>query len=118
MQAIQGFFVAREMARAVRAPVSSENATNYRTMAFTAMDAPAPGPQAQEAFAALREIWLGCRQFFLMREATPGVNLPDQIPARYSELATAGVTGGEAALAAQERADPDFQGSYAATTTC
>jgi len=71
--------------------------------------APTGGPHADAAYTALRDLWLGCRQFFLMREPIPGIGLPDQMPATYQELPTVTETGEEAALAAQERTDADCQ---------
>ena len=71
--------------------------------------APASGPHAEAAYAALRELWLGCRQFFLMREPIPGIGLPDRMPATYRELPGVAETGEEAALVAQERTDADCQ---------
>ncbi len=71
--------------------------------------APAEGPRADVAYAALRELWLGCRQFFLMREPIPGIGLPSQLPAAHGELPGAAATGEEAALAAQERSGADCQ---------
>jgi len=56
-------------------------------------------------------LWLGCRQLFLMREPVPGIGLPYQLPATFRELAADEryLTGGEAALAAQERPDAACQ---------
>lgn len=71
--------------------------------------APATGPRAEPAYAALRELWLGCRQLFLMREPIPGTGLSHQLPATYRELPGAAESGAEAALAAQERPDADCQ---------
>lgn len=71
--------------------------------------APTDGPRAGDAYQALRELWLGCRQIFLMREPIPGIELPHQLPADYRDLLSAAETGEEAALAAQERTDADCQ---------
>jgi predicted nucleotide-binding protein len=71
--------------------------------------APAGGPEAEPAYAALRELWLGCRQFFLMRDPLPHGNVPHQLPPRYQDLPGAAETGEEAVLAAQERSDADCQ---------
>jgi hypothetical protein len=71
--------------------------------------APAMGPRAETAYGALRELWLGCRQFFLMREPIPGIGLPHQLPAEHHDLPGLAETGAEAALAAQERPDADCQ---------
>jgi predicted nucleotide-binding protein len=71
--------------------------------------ASAGGPRAEAGYAALRELWLGCRQFFLMREPIPGVGLPHQMPATYGELPGSAETGEEAPLVAQERADANCQ---------
>jgi predicted nucleotide-binding protein len=73
--------------------------------------APAEGPEAEAAYAALRDLWLGCRQFFLMREPIAGIGLPQQLPGTYRELAGgAGYPADEeAALAAQERPDAECQ---------
>ena len=71
--------------------------------------APAVGPQSETAYAALRQLWLGCRQFFLMRDPLPHGDLPHQIPLRYQDLPGMAETGEEALLAAQERPDADCQ---------
>jgi predicted nucleotide-binding protein len=73
--------------------------------------APANGPGAAGAYAALSNLWLGCRQFFLMREPIPGIGLPQQLPATHQELADSArfLADEEAALAAQERPDADCQ---------
>jgi predicted nucleotide-binding protein len=71
--------------------------------------APTDGPRAAAAYAALRELWLGCRQFFLMRDPLPHGGLPHQLPARYLDLPGRAETGEEAVLAAQERPDADCQ---------
>jgi predicted nucleotide-binding protein len=71
--------------------------------------APAAGPGAEAAYDALRELWLGCRQVFLMRDPVPGTGLSHQLPATYRELPSAAASGAEAALAAQERPDADCQ---------
>ena len=66
--------------------------------------APNEGPGADVAYAALRELWLGCRQFFRMREPIPDTGLPQQLPATLRELTGGGryLADEEAALAAQE----------------
>jgi predicted nucleotide-binding protein len=73
--------------------------------------APADGPGAADAYAALSDLWLGCRQFFLMREPVPGTGLPEQLPATHQELTRSEryLAGEEAAIAAQERPDADCQ---------
>jgi predicted nucleotide-binding protein len=71
--------------------------------------APTDGPQAQEAYRALRALWLGCRQLFLMPDPIPGAGLPHQLPVDYRDFPGTAETGAEAALAAQERADADCQ---------
>ena len=71
--------------------------------------APAVGPQSETAYAALRQLWLGCRQFFLMRDPLPHGDLPHQIPLLYQDLPPVAETGEEATLAAQERPDADCQ---------
>lgn len=71
--------------------------------------APAVGPQSETAYAALRQLWLGCRQFFLMRDPLPHGDLPHQIPLLYQDLPGIAETGEEALLAAQERPDADCQ---------
>jgi hypothetical protein len=71
--------------------------------------APTAGPRAEPAYAALRELWLGCRQFFLMRDPLPHGDLPHQLPPRYRDLPASTETGEEAVLAAQERPDADCQ---------
>jgi predicted nucleotide-binding protein len=69
------------------------------------------GPEAEAAYAALRDLWLGCRQFFLMREPIAGIGLPHQLPDTFRELATGPryLADEEAALAAQERPNADCQ---------
>ncbi|HEX4831634.1 MAG TPA: CATRA conflict system CASPASE/TPR repeat-associated protein [Trebonia sp.] len=67
--------------------------------------APAVGPPAEAAYTALREIWLDCRQFFLMRDPLPHGDLPHQLPGAARDLAG----GAETVLAAQERRDADCQ---------
>jgi predicted nucleotide-binding protein len=73
--------------------------------------APGEGPRAAASYAALRDLWLGCRQLFLMREPIAGIGLPDQLPGTYRELADSARyrADEEAALAAQERPDADCQ---------
>jgi predicted nucleotide-binding protein len=71
--------------------------------------APAVGPQSDAAYAALRQLWLGCRQFFLMRDPLPHGDLPHQMPPLYQDLPGRAETGEEAILAAQERPDADCQ---------
>lgn len=73
--------------------------------------APAVGPEAGTAYAALRELWLGCRQFFLMREPIASTGLPQQLPDTYREPAGSAryPAADEAALAAQERPDAECQ---------
>ncbi|HEX4094109.1 MAG TPA: CATRA conflict system CASPASE/TPR repeat-associated protein [Trebonia sp.] len=73
--------------------------------------APGEGPRAAASYAALRDLWLACRQLFLMREPIAGIGLPDQLPATYRELAGSARyrADEEAALAAQERPDADCQ---------
>jgi predicted nucleotide-binding protein len=71
--------------------------------------APAAGPRAEAAYGAIRELWLGCRQVFLMRDPVPGTGLSHQLAATYRELPSAAESGAEAALAAQERPDADCQ---------
>jgi predicted nucleotide-binding protein len=69
------------------------------------------GPEAEAAYAALRDLWLGCRQLFLMREPIAGIGLPHQLPGTLRELASAAryLADEEAALAAQERSDAECQ---------
>jgi len=71
--------------------------------------APTAGPRAEAAYDAVRELWLGCRQVFLMRDPIPGTGLSHQLAATYRELPSAAESGAEAALAAQERPDADCQ---------
>ncbi len=71
--------------------------------------APTVGPQSETAYDALRKLWLGCRQFFLMREPLPHGDLPHQMPPRCQDLPGSAKTGAEAVLAAQERPDADCQ---------
>lgn len=71
--------------------------------------APAVGSGSETAYDALRHLWLGCRQFFLMRDPLPHGDLPHQIPLRYQDLPSVAETGDEAVLAAQERSDADCQ---------
>jgi predicted nucleotide-binding protein len=73
--------------------------------------APAEGPGAGAAYAALRDLWLGCRQFFLMREPIAGIGLPQQLPDTHREAARSARYSAdeEAALAAQERSDAACQ---------
>lgn len=71
--------------------------------------APATGPRAKAAYAVLRELWLGCRQVFLMRDPIPGTGLSHQLPDACREFPSAAESGAEAALAAQERPDADCQ---------
>jgi predicted nucleotide-binding protein len=72
---------------------------------------PADGPSAEAAYAGLRDLWLGCRQFFLMREAIPGTGLPQHLPPTFRELITSAgyLADEETALAGQERPDADCQ---------
>jgi predicted nucleotide-binding protein len=73
--------------------------------------APTDGAQAEPAYRALREMWLGCRQFFLMRDPLPYGGLPHQLPDSYQELPRQPPDGyraeadEEVTLAAQERRD-------------
>ena len=69
--------------------------------------AAAEGPEAGPAYAALRDLWLGCRQFFLMREPIAGTGLPWQLPDTYRDLVSTErySAADETALAAQERPD-------------
>jgi predicted nucleotide-binding protein len=71
--------------------------------------APAAGPRSETAYAALRQLWLGCRQFFLMRDPLPHGDLPHQMPPRFQDLPGRAETGEEAIVAAQERPDADCQ---------
>jgi len=73
--------------------------------------APASGPEADAAYRGLRDLWLGCRQLFLMREAIPGTGLPHQLPDTRPELTSSPqyLAEEETALAAQERPDADCQ---------
>jgi predicted nucleotide-binding protein len=71
--------------------------------------APADGPRASAAYTALRELWLGCRESFLMEDPLPHGGLPHELPAEYRKLPDAAETGDEAVLAAQERPDADCQ---------
>ncbi len=69
--------------------------------------APSDGAQAEPAYAALRQVWLGCRQFFLMRDPLPYGGLPHQLPDSYRELPRGAEADEEVTLAAQERRDAD-----------
>lgn len=71
--------------------------------------APADGPRADRTYPALRQVWLGCRQFFLMRDPLPHGNLPHQLPAARQDLLESAEPGEETVLAAQERPDADCQ---------
>jgi predicted nucleotide-binding protein len=71
--------------------------------------APATGARAAAGFAALRELWLGCEQFFKMDQPLPHGGLPHVLPPTYRELAGASQGGEEAVLAARERPDADCQ---------
>jgi predicted nucleotide-binding protein len=71
--------------------------------------APTDGPQAEQAYAALRDLWLGCRQFFLMRDPLPHGELPHQLPDHHQELPRGTAGSEEVTLAAQERRDADCQ---------
>jgi predicted nucleotide-binding protein len=71
--------------------------------------APTAGPRAETAYGALRQVWLGCRQFFLMRDPLPHGDLPHQLPAARQELLQSAERGEEVVLAAQERPDADCQ---------
>jgi predicted nucleotide-binding protein len=71
--------------------------------------APTDGPRAESAYSALRELWLGCRQFFLMRDPLPHGDLPHQLPPSFRDLPGTAETGREAVLAAQERGDAECQ---------
>jgi predicted nucleotide-binding protein len=67
---------------------------------------PTDGPLAEPGYAALRELWLGCRQFFLMRDPLPYGDLPHQLPDSHRVLAS---RDDEVVLAAQQRQDADCQ---------
>ena len=71
--------------------------------------APADGPRAEAAYAALRGLWLGCRQLVLMRDPLRYGGIPHQLPAAYGDLTGSAETGPEAVLAAQVRSDADCQ---------
>jgi predicted nucleotide-binding protein len=77
--------------------------------------APSDGAQAEPAYAALREMWLGCRQFFLMRDPLPYGGLPHQLPDFYRDLPRQlpdwyrAEADEEVTLAAQERRGADCQ---------
>lgn len=71
--------------------------------------APTADPGAETAYGALRQVWLGCRQFFLMRDPLPHGDLPHQLPATRQELLESAEPGEEVVLAAQERPDADCQ---------
>ena len=72
---------------------------------------PGEGPEAEAAYAAMHDLWLGCRQFFLMREPIAGIGLPHQLPGTHRELVSGAryLADEEAALAAQERPDAECQ---------
>ncbi|GII65287.1 hypothetical protein Skr01_53720 [Sphaerisporangium krabiense] len=67
--------------------------------------APTDGPDAGAAYRALREIWRYCRLSLHMSEPIPGIGLPHLLP----ESPDSFPTGGEVALAAQERPGADCQ---------
>ena len=69
--------------------------------AFAAAD----GPGAQAAYRAVDEIWRGCGRVFRMTESIPGANLPRLLSGGLAALPI----GSEAAHAAQESRDADFQ---------
>lgn len=95
------------------APPSGTGSTDVDQQLVVHLFASAEGPEAEveAAYTALRELWLGCRQLFLMREPIAGIGLPQQLPRTYRELAsgTAFSADEEVALAAQERPDADCQ---------
>jgi predicted nucleotide-binding protein len=92
-------------------PHGSNELTRVDQQLVVHIFAPGEGPEAETAYAALRDLWLGCRQLFLMREPIAGIGLPHQLPGTYRELAGSApyLANEEAALAAQERSDAECQ---------
>jgi predicted nucleotide-binding protein len=92
-------------------PIGGTERTGVDQQLVVHLFASAEGSEAEAAYAALRDLWLGCRQFFLMREPIAGTGLPYQMPDTFRELAsgTRYLADEEAALAAQERPNADCQ---------
>jgi predicted nucleotide-binding protein len=92
-------------------PTGKTESTGVDQQLVVHLYAPGEGPEAEAGYAALRELWLGCRQFFLMREPIAGIGLAHQLPDTFRELVSGAryLAGEEAALAAQERPDADCQ---------
>jgi predicted nucleotide-binding protein len=69
--------------------------------------APAEGPDADDAYRALAEIWRGCELLFGMTDPVPGTGLPRTLPTRAALAARA--ASGESALAVQQHPGTDCQ---------
>ncbi|MFB6394806.1 CATRA conflict system CASPASE/TPR repeat-associated protein [Polymorphospora lycopeni] len=71
--------------------------------------APAAGPHATAAYAALRDLWDACRHLFRLDDEIPGLDAPARLPETAADLPAPAGTGPEWILAGQERADADYQ---------
>lgn len=67
------------------------------------------GPDAPAAYRAVRDLWLGCRHVFGMRDPIRGTGLPQHLPNDRAGLPAESVTGPQAALAGQELPSADCQ---------
>ncbi|MFC5824736.1 CATRA conflict system CASPASE/TPR repeat-associated protein [Nonomuraea insulae] len=70
--------------------------------------APTDGSDAAAAYRDLRQVWLGCRLLFRMRDPVPGLGLPHVLPETLAALPAARA-GSEVPLAALEARGADCQ---------
>jgi predicted nucleotide-binding protein len=66
---------------------------------------PADGPDVDDAYGALADIWQGCELLFGMTDPVPGTGLPRALPTTRGALPV----GGERALAVQQHPGTDCQ---------